>query len=65
MIVKRGFNNTNDDMVRKFLRMTKNSNLIEECKEREYFTKPSELERRKESNRKRVLDGLKDPEEQK
>jgi ribosomal protein S21 len=41
-------------MIRRFIKKTKKEKIIEECRDREYYTKPSDLKRAKARRAKRL-----------
>jgi ribosomal protein S21 len=45
-----------DKMVRRFTKKVKNEGIMEECRSRAYFKKPSEVRREDAANRQRVID---------
>ena len=52
------FNNNVDGALRKFKKMIKESKLMVELKERQYYTKPSEKRRRKSKKAKKFQKNL-------
>jgi ribosomal protein S21 len=48
-------NGDNEKMIRKFSKKVKRSGIIDECRERQYFKKPSVLATERRMQRKRVI----------
>jgi len=56
MEVKKRKNETNESLIRRFVRKVKKEKIIEEYREREYFKKPSEVRREKNARRQIELE---------
>lgn len=44
-----------EKMVRKFIKKVKREGILEECRERRYFTKPTAVKAEKKRNKKRLI----------
>jgi ribosomal protein S21 len=56
MEVRKRKNETNESLIRRFVRKVKKEKIIEEYREREHFKKPSEIRREKASRRQIELE---------
>ena len=56
MEVRKRKNETNESLIRRFVRKVKKEKIIEEYREREYFKKPSEVRREKNARRQIELE---------
>ena len=55
----RGRKDTQERMIRRFLRKCKKERIVEKAREQQYYEKPSTVRRKAAKKRKRVLDKLK------
>ncbi len=60
VVTKPRRNDTPEKMIRRFVRKVKKVGVIQEVKKRKYYEKPSVTRRRKQIDRKRVLERLKE-----
>ena len=58
MQVKLRRGETVERMIKRFSRKIKNSGILEECKNRMYYEKPSQERKRKKRKRQKVLENL-------
>ena len=56
MEVRKRKNETNESLIRRFVRKVKKEKIIEEYREREHFKKPSEIRREKNARRQIELE---------
>jgi len=55
----RGRNDTQEKIIRRFLRKCKKERIVERVRELQYYEKPSTVRRRKAKRRRKILDKLK------
>jgi ribosomal protein S21 len=58
----KGRNDTQDKMVKRFIRKCKKEKIVEQVRENSYYEKPSAVRRKTAKKRRRVLDKLKEKE---
>ena len=58
----RGRNDTQERMIRRFIRKCKKERVIERVRENQYYEKPSTVRRKEQKKRRRVLDKLREKE---
>ena len=58
----RGRNDTQQRMIKRFLRKCKKERIVEQARENAYYEKPSAVRRKAAKRRKRVLDKLREKE---
>jgi len=58
----RGRNDTQERMIRRFIRKCKKEKIVEQVRENSYYEKPSVVRRKAAKKRRRVLDKLREKE---
>ena len=58
----RGRNDTQDRMIKRFIRKCKKEKIVEQVRENSYYEKPSVVRRKAAKKRRRVLDKLREKE---